>query len=59
MAAKTRTQAPDPKKEAILEEIAVTLAGYKKGPEDIRTQEEIADDLFDYLNAKLDTYCDS
>lgn len=48
---------PDPRKEAILEEIAMCIAEYKKGPEDIRTKQEIADDFFDYLNEKLDTYC--
>jgi len=48
---------PDPKKEQILEEIANTIAEYKKGPQDTRNKSEIASDWFDYLNTKMDKYC--
>ncbi len=54
---KNTLRAPSPKKEAILEEIAIFIAEYKKSPEDPRNKSAIADSFFDYLNEKMDKYC--
>lgn len=47
----------DPKKEAIVQEIADFIAEYKKSPPDTRNKSDIADGLFDYILEKLDKYC--
>ncbi len=54
---KKKRKEVEPHKEVIIEEIAIQIARYKKQPEDLRTEEEIADTWFDFIYMKLDYYC--